>query len=114
MITYIKGDLFNASVDAYAHGCNTLGKMGAALSLKKVILMVFGLIVFLGMLIPQQLVMPVVDAGHNDYNPASFWYYPWGKSVVHKGVDIFAKTGTPVFSSTRGVVIHYWKSGQGR
>jgi peptidoglycan LD-endopeptidase LytH len=77
------------------------------------ILMGIVLILFLGMLIPQQLVMPVADATRNDYNPDSFWYYPWGKSVVHKGVDIFAKTGTPVVSSTRGVVIYVGSQSRG-
>jgi peptidoglycan LD-endopeptidase LytH len=49
--------------------------------------------------------MPVEDATAADYNIQSFWYYPWGKSVTHKGVDIFAKEGTPVRSSTSGLVI---------
>jgi murein DD-endopeptidase MepM/ murein hydrolase activator NlpD len=30
---------------------------------------------------------------------------PWGRSGVHKGVDIFAKKGTVVKSSTGGLVI---------
>ena len=32
MIKYIKGDLFEADVDAFAHGCNTGGKMGAGIA----------------------------------------------------------------------------------
>ena len=58
------------------------------------------------MLIPQQLKMPVQGASAADYNAQSFWYYPWGKSVTHKGVDIFAKTGTAIHSSTRGIVLY--------
>lgn len=42
---------------------------------------------------------PVVGATVSDYHPQSFWYYPWGTSVTHKGVDIFAKKGTPVRSA---------------
>ncbi|MDE5876742.1 MAG: M23 family metallopeptidase [Muribaculaceae bacterium] len=42
---------------------------------------------------------PVVGATTSDYHPQSFWYYPWGTSVTHKGVDIFAKKGTPVQSA---------------
>jgi len=42
-------------------------------------------------LIPQNLKMPVKGATESDYNANSFWFYPWGKSVTHKGVDIFAK-----------------------
>jgi len=52
--------------------------------------------------------MPVEGATRKDYSQDSFWYYPWGKSGVHKGVDIFAKTGTPVRASTGGIV---WRTG---
>lgn len=62
-------------------------------------------ILLLGLLLPQHFTMPVSGANDKDYNPNSFWYYPWGKSVTHKGVDIFAKEGTPVYSSTSGLVI---------
>ncbi|ELR72399.1 Peptidase family M23/M37 [Fulvivirga imtechensis AK7] len=50
--------------------------------------------------------MPVKGATSKDYNGQSFWYYPWGRSVTHKGVDIFASGGTPVHSSTPGLVIY--------
>jgi peptidoglycan LD-endopeptidase LytH len=59
-----------------------------------------------GMLIPQEFENPVENAGKESYHPKSFWYYPWGKSGTHKGVDIFAKAGTPVNSSTGGLVIY--------
>ena len=83
--------------------------------LKKVKLIVLGLvaIVFVGLLIPQNLQMPVKGATESDYNPESFWYYPWGKSVTHKGVDIFAKKGTEVASSTLGVVLYAGNYGMG-
>lgn len=50
--------------------------------------------------------MPVVGATTADYNPESFWYYPWGKSIVHHGIDIFAKKGTTVNSATKGLVVY--------
>jgi murein DD-endopeptidase MepM/ murein hydrolase activator NlpD len=50
--------------------------------------------------------MPVVGASKSDYNAKSFWYYPWGKSVTHKGVDIFAEKGVRVNSATKGLVIY--------
>jgi len=49
--------------------------------------------------------MPVDGATTADYNKQSFWYYPWGKSGTHKGVDIFAKEGTAVRSATSGLVV---------
>ncbi len=66
-----------------------------------------GLCVFIamGFLVPQHLKMPVKDATAADYNSKSFWHYPWGTSVTHKGVDVFAKRGTAIFSSTRGIVL---------
>ena len=50
--------------------------------------------------------MPVVGATRSSYDQRSFWYYPWGNSVTHKGVDIFAKEGTAITSSTPGIVIY--------
>ncbi len=49
--------------------------------------------------------MPVEGATKADYNKDTFWYYPWGKSVTHKGVDIFANEGTNLKSSTSGLVL---------
>ncbi len=59
-----------------------------------------------GLLIPQQLQMPVVGAASGSYNAQSFWAYPWGKSVTHKGVDIFAPKGTRVQAATSGIVLY--------
>ncbi|MDP4686558.1 MAG: M23 family metallopeptidase [Salibacteraceae bacterium] len=64
-------------------------------------------IVFLiGLLIPQSFEMPVENASKADFNKDSFWYYPWGKSGTHKGVDIFAKAGTSLHSATPGLVLY--------
>ncbi|MEA5260825.1 M23 family metallopeptidase [Arcicella aquatica] len=71
---------------------------------KKLLLVILTILV-LGFLIPQSLKMPVKDATIKSYSQDSYWFFPWGKSVTHKGVDIFAKKGTPVYSSTYGIVI---------
>lgn len=62
-------------------------------------------IVGVGLLLPQKFSMPVEGATKADYSQDSFWYYPWGKSVTHKGVDIFAKEGKAVRSATSGMVL---------
>ena len=54
---------------------------------------------------PLGYVMPVEGATRSSYSQQSFWAYPWGTSGHHKGVDIFAKKGTPVVSATRGIVV---------
>ncbi|ALU75105.1 peptidase M23 [Tenacibaculum dicentrarchi] len=72
---------------------------------KKVLLGVLTVSI-IGFLIPQNLNMPVKGATKYDYNSKSFWFYPWGKSVTHKGVDIFAKKGTKINSSTSGLVLY--------
>lgn len=72
----------------------------------KKILLILLVILIIGIAIPENFKMPVVGATTNSYSKDSFWYYPWGKSVTHKGVDIFAKTGTPIISSTSGLVIY--------
>lgn len=59
----------------------------------------------LGLLIPQHGVIPVQNASKKDWHAQSFWYAPWGKSGVHKGIDIFAKHGTPVQASVSGLVL---------
>src|SRR5688500_5106805 len=72
--------------------------------LKKVLFFVT-VILALGFLIPQSFEMPVDHATRNSYSQKSFWYYPWSKSLTHKGVDIFAKKRTSVQSATNGIVL---------
>jgi len=57
--------------------------------------------------------MPVKNATVRDWNPLSFWYYPWGRSGVHKGIDIFAPQGTPVRATTGGIVLYSGNYGLG-
>ncbi|MFD0861832.1 M23 family metallopeptidase [Sungkyunkwania multivorans] len=64
------------------------------------------IVLLTGMMIPQHFQMPVVGATQNDFNQESFWYYPWGRSVTHKGVDIFAEKGTTIKSSVKGFVVY--------
>ena len=63
-------------------------------------------ILMLGFLLPQTFKMPVEGATRQSYSQESFWYYPWGKSLTHKGVDIFAKKGTSVRAATAGIVLY--------
>lgn len=79
----------------------------------KIILIAILLIIFIGLLIPQNLKMPVVGADSNSYNHETFWYEGWGSSIVHKGVDGFAKKGTSVHSSTKGIVLVTTEYGKG-
>jgi murein DD-endopeptidase MepM/ murein hydrolase activator NlpD len=67
----------------------------------------------LGLLLPVDPVMPVAGATPADWNPASFWHSPWGASGVHKGIDIFAKSGTPVLAATPGLVVMSGRFGAG-
>tara|TARA_R100000656_G_scaffold97110_1_gene70490 strand:- start:679 stop:1197 length:519 start_codon:yes stop_codon:yes gene_type:complete len=66
-----------------------------------IFLSVFVIILFL----PEFPKIPVQNATEKDWNAKSFWFEPWGKSGVHKGIDIFGKMNTPVLSTTYGVVI---------
>ena len=50
----------------------------------------------IGLLVPYSFQNPVEGATRNDYNQESYWYYPWGTSVTHKGVDIFKRRGPPI------------------
>ena len=75
----------------------------------KIALTVLLAIFTLGFIIPEQHHMPVLGATSKDWNDKSFWYYPWGRSGVHRGIDIFAKEGVPVLASTGGFVIYSGK-----
>jgi murein DD-endopeptidase MepM/ murein hydrolase activator NlpD len=70
------------------------------------IIFMCGLILSGGLLLPQDLIIPVKDAEPKDWNRKSWWYEPWGVSGVHKGIDIFAPKKTPVLAPTYGVVIY--------
>lgn len=58
-----------------------------------------------GEFLGEDIIIPVKNATSADWNHNTFWA-PWGKSCVHKGIDIFAKEGTPVIASCRGVVVY--------
>jgi peptidoglycan LD-endopeptidase LytH len=74
-------------------------------SKKKLFGLGFFIVLVFGFVIPQNFSNPVDKADKNSYNSKSYWFYPWGKSGTHKSVDIFAKEGTTVYSSTGGLVI---------
>lgn len=80
--------------------------------IKKIFLWLL-VIIALGLFLPQKFSMPVDGASKSSYNSQSFWFYPWGKSGTHKGVDIFAKTGTTVRSSVSGLVVYTGRNWMG-
>ena len=64
------------------------------------------ILLVIGFTIPQKIIMPVEGATKKSYSQNSFWAYPWGKSVTHKGVDIFAQKGTGIRPATGGIVLY--------
>jgi murein DD-endopeptidase MepM/ murein hydrolase activator NlpD len=66
-----------------------------------------------GLAVPERPVIPVAGAGPADWNHETFWYHPWGGSIVHKGIDIFADRGRDVISATPGVVLATGSAGRG-
>ncbi len=74
----------------------------------------FLFIIFLGgFLISQDFIIPVEDNIDRRWDNETFWYYPWGQSIVHKGVDIFSPKGTNAFAATGGLVLETIKTGNG-
>lgn len=63
-------------------------------------------ILIIGFFIPENMSIPVDGASKSSWNKDSFWYYPWGKSGTHKGIDIFAKEGKDVIAATSGIVLY--------
>ena len=72
----------------------------------KAVLGIFIALIFAGLAIPEDLIIPVKGATEKSWNHNTFWYAPWGKSGVHKGIDIFSSKGMPVISSTNGFVLY--------
>ena len=82
---------------------------------KRLTWLAVGLIFILGYCLPDPAMIPVQGASRENWDPQSFWYYPWGDSVTHKGIDIFAAEGTPVISDGYGMVTfvgNYTKGGK--
>ncbi len=70
-------------------------------------------VVLTGLALPENAEIPVQGATTKDWNPKTFWFEPWGRSGVHKGIDIFARHGTPVVSAVPGVVVYQGQLGIG-
>lgn len=62
-------------------------------------------VLVLGLLLPATPRIPVEGATRADWNAETFWYSPWGRSGVHKGIDIFAPRGRAVVAATPGIVL---------
>lgn len=75
-------------------------------------IILFIIIILSGYALPERIVIPVKGATESDWNHNTFWH-PWGKSGVHKGIDIFANEGTPVVSSCAGLVVYAGNISQG-
>jgi len=80
---------------------------------RKFLYIVASFLIMIGYILPERLVIPVKGAKTTDWNHQTFWYEPWGKSGVHKGIDIFAKKGTSLLSATDGMVVYNGKFGMG-
>ena len=66
-----------------------------------------------GFLLPDSPIIPVAGADTSDWNHSTFWYHPWGKSGVHKGIDIFADEGREVIAAVPGLVVYAGRLGDG-
>jgi murein DD-endopeptidase MepM/ murein hydrolase activator NlpD len=64
------------------------------------------LFIAMGFAIPESARLPVVGATIHDWNHDTFWFEPWGASGVHKGIDIFAATGTSVLATETGLILY--------
>ncbi len=76
-------------------------------SLMKIVIILISVlaIVILGLCLPEKLTNPVKGATSRDWNHQTFWYAPWGKSGVHKGIDIFGQRHQQVIAPVTGLVI---------
>ena len=81
--------------------------------MQKPLLFLGALAIFMmGYWIPEDRQMPVEGAKPYDWNPAAYWYVG-GKNAAQKGINIFAREGTPVVASTSGWVVYSENNPQG-
>lgn len=79
----------------------------------RILTLTLSIVFIAGFLFPEDGQMPVEGATSADYHPETYWYYPWGRSGTHKGVDVFAKSGTPIHPNVGGVVLATGEKGDG-
>jgi len=80
--------------------------------MQKPILFLIPIMIFImGFWVPENHHIPVQGAQPHDWNPNSFWH--GGRNYAHKGIDIFAKKGTPTLATTSGWVLFRGKNSKG-
>ena len=80
--------------------------LSALKSHRLILIGLFPLLIVIGVwLLPYKPVIPVKDATRHDWHHKTFWDNRWGRSGVHKGIDIFAEVNRPVIAATGGIVI---------
>ena len=73
------------------------------MKLIKIIFFSIVALLVVSMLFPTKIQNPVEGCGSESYNKNSFWH-PWGDHN-HRGIDIFARKGTPVHPAISGIVV---------
>jgi peptidoglycan LD-endopeptidase LytH len=68
------------------------------------ILKCLGLFLLILFFIPNELVSPIQKKDFIRIDSNSFWYYPWGESGVHKGIDIFCAKKAEVVAPIYGFI----------
>lgn len=63
------------------------------------------MIILIGYLVPSNIISPVALNEISKVDPESFWYYPWGESGVHKGIDMFCEKNTSIVAPVSGIII---------
>jgi murein DD-endopeptidase MepM/ murein hydrolase activator NlpD len=75
----------------------------SAISFVAIIILGLGYVNIVGQ--NKELSIPVLDASINSWDSKSYWHSPWGKSKVHKGIDIFATRKTEIVSPINGLIL---------
>ncbi len=61
----------------------------------------------------KKIIIPVENATSINWDNDSYWHYPWGESIVHRGIDIFGDLNTKIISPVTGIVIKSGYSNNG-
>jgi peptidoglycan LD-endopeptidase LytH len=68
-------------------------------------LKLFAVLLLILFIIPNNIISPIQEKDFVKIDSNSFWFYPWGESGVHKGIDIFCAEKAEIKAPIYGIIM---------